>query len=80
MRLQNTDVLRFIKKNRKIKRCICQRKNGVNEQLRRRLIRMWVGTRNLFWKEVSEVNGRKLESFWRIKDANGRLALGKDEV
>ena len=38
------------------------------------------GNRKLFWKEVSKVNGGKVESCSRIKDGNGRLALGKDEV
>ena len=34
----------------------------------------------LFWKEVSKVYGGKVESCSRIKDENGRLALGEDEV
>ena len=35
--------------------------------------------RKLFWEEVSEVNGGKVESCNKIKDGNGRLALGEDE-
>ena len=36
--------------------------------------------KNLFWKEMSKVNMGKVESCKRIKDGNGRLALGEDEV
>ena len=36
--------------------------------------------RNLFLKGVSKANGRKVESCSRIKDRNGSLALGEDEV
>ena len=35
--------------------------------------------RKLFWKEVSKANGGKLESYSRIEDGNGRLALGENE-
>ena len=38
------------------------------------------GNRKLFWKEVSNVKGRKVETCSRIKDGNGRLAQGEDEV
>ena len=38
------------------------------------------GNRKLFWKEVSKASGRKVESCIRIKDGNGRLALGEVEV
>ena len=34
----------------------------------------------LFWKEVSKVNEGKVESCSIIKDRNGRLVLGEDEV
>ena len=34
----------------------------------------------LFWKEVSIANGRKMKSCSRIKDGDGRLAQGVDEV
>ena len=33
------------------------------------------GNRKPFWKEVSKVNGGKVESCSRVKDGNGRLAL-----
>ena len=38
------------------------------------------GNRKLFWKEVSIVKRGKVESCSRIKNENGRLALGEDEV
>ena len=38
------------------------------------------GNRKFFWKEVSNVNVRKVWSSHRIKDGNGRLVLGEDEV
>ena len=38
------------------------------------------GNRKLFWKEVSKVNGGKVESCSRIMDGNGRLPLAEDEV
>ena len=36
------------------------------------------GNRKLFWKEVSNANGGKVESCSRIKDGNERLAQGED--
>ena len=36
--------------------------------------------RKLFWKEVIKVNVGKVENSKRIKDGNGRLAKGEDEV
>ena len=36
--------------------------------------------RILFWKEVSKVNGGKVEYFNRIKNGNGRLVLEEAEV
>ena len=38
------------------------------------------GNRTLFWKEVGELNRGKVGSYSRIKEENGRLALGEDEV
>ena len=38
------------------------------------------GNRKLFWKEVSKVNGEKVENSNRIKDGNGRLVLKEAEV
>ena len=34
----------------------------------------------LFWKEVSNIKGGKVESYSRIKDGNVRLAQGEVEV
>ena len=36
--------------------------------------------RKLFWKDVSEVNGEKVESCSRTKDENGRFAMEKAEM
>ena len=38
------------------------------------------GNRKLFWKEVSNEKGGKVESCSRIKDGNGRLAQEENEV
>ena len=64
----------------KVKRCICQSKREVQEQFGRKINQDVNGNGKLFWKEVSKVNGRKVENFNRIKDGNGRLAQGEDEV
>ena len=47
----------------------------MNKQFGRKMDQYVDGNRNLFWKEVSE---EKVESCSRIKDGNGRLALGED--
>ena len=36
--------------------------------------------RKLFWKEVSNAKGGKVESWRRVKDGNGRLAQGEDKA
>ena len=38
------------------------------------------GNRKLFWKEVINAKGGKVESCSRVKDENGRLAQGEDEA
>ena len=38
------------------------------------------GKRKLFWKEVNKENGGKVDNGSKIKDGNGRLALGEVEV
>ena len=38
------------------------------------------GNRKLFWKEVSNAKGGKVESCSRIKGGNGRLTQREDEV
>ena len=56
--------------NRKVKRCVYQKE--VNEDMNR--------NKKLFWKEVSQVNGWKVENCNRTKNRNGKLTLGKDEA
>ena len=34
----------------------------------------------MFWKEVSNARGGKVESCRRVKDGNGKLAQGEDEA
>ena len=58
---------------RKVKRCIIQCKKKVNEQFGRKRNEVVNGNRKLFWKEVSNAKGGKVESYSRIKDGNGRL-------
>ena len=38
------------------------------------------GNRKLFWKEMSKVNGGKVENSNQIKDRNERLVLEEAEV
>ena len=38
------------------------------------------GNRKLLWKRVSNVKGGKVKGSIRIKDGNGRVAQGEDEV
>ena len=47
---------------RKVKRCIYQSKKEVNEQFGRKMNKDADGNKLLFWKEVSKVNGGKVES------------------
>ena len=61
-------------------RCIIQIKKKVNEKFERKMNEDVNGNKKLFWKEVSNKKGEKVESCRRIKDGNGRLAQGEDEV
>ena len=65
---------------RKVKRCIYQIKNKLNEQFGRKINEDVNRNRKSFRKEVSNVKGGKVENSSRIKDGNGRLAQGEDEV
>ena len=38
------------------------------------------GNKKLFWKEVSNAKGGKVESCSRVKDGNGRLVQGEDRA
>ena len=51
----------------------------INEQFGRKMNEGVNGKRKLFWKE-SNVKRGKVESCSTIKDGNGRLAKGEDEV
>ena len=46
----------------------------INEQFGRKMIEDVNGNRKLFWMEVSNEKGGKVESCSRVKDGNGRLA------
>ena len=57
----------YKKEKRKVKRCIYQSKEEVNEQFGRKMNQDVNGNRKLFWKEVIKVNGGKVESCRKIK-------------
>ena len=63
----------YREEKREVKRCIMQRKKKVNEQFRKKKNEDVNGNRKLFWKEVSNAKGGKVECCSRIKDGNGRL-------
>ena len=63
-----------------VKRCIYQSKKKANEQFGRKMNEDVNGNRKLFWNEVSNAKGGKVEICSRIKDGNGRLVQGEDEV
>ena len=69
----------YKKEKRKVKRCIYQSK-GVRGQFGRKINQDVNGNRKLFWKEVSKVNGGKVENSNSIKDGNGSLVLEEAEV
>ena len=71
------EVCREEKRN--VKRSIYQRKKKVNEQFGRKMKEDVNGNRKLFWKVIN-VKGGKVESYGIIKDGNGRLSQGEDEV
>ena len=82
MKLQKKDVKVYKEEKqniKRIKRCIYQSKKKVNEQFERKMNQDVNGNRKLFWKEVSKVNGGKVESCSRIKYRNGWFASGEDE-
>ena len=65
---------------RKVKTCIIHSKKKVNEQFGRKINKDVNENRKLFWKEVSNAKGGKVEKCSRIKDGHGRLAQREDEV
>ena len=55
-------------------------KKKVNVQFGRKMNEGLNRNRKLFWKEVSNEKGGKVESCSRIKDGNEKLAQREDEV
>ena len=79
MKMQGKGVRKPTKRRRKkVKRCIYQSKEEVQEQFGRKMNQD--GNGKLFWKEVTKVNGVKVENSNRIKDGNRRLVLEEAEV
>ena len=70
----------YREEKRKVKRYIYQSKKKVNEQFGRKMKDDVNGNSKLFWKKVSNRKGGKVESCSRIKDGNGRVVQGMDEV
>ena len=70
----------YREENRKVKRCIIQSKNKVNEQFERKINEDVNGNRKLFWEEASNAKQGKMEYCNKVKDGNGRLAQGEDEA
>ena len=70
----------YKEKKRKIKGCIYQSKKEVQEQFGSKMNQDVNVNGKLFWKEVSKVNGRKVENSNRIKNGDERLALEEAEV
>ena len=70
----------YREEKRTVKRCIYQNKKKVNEQFRREMNKDVNGNRKLFWKEVRDAKGGKVEICNRVKDGNGRLAQGEEEM
>ena len=54
---------------RRRERCIIYSKKKVNEEFVRKMKEDVNGNKELFWKEVSNVKGEKVESCSRIKDS-----------
>ena len=80
MKRQKKDIWKRTEEKRKVKMCIIESKNKVNEQFGRKMNEDMNGNMKLFWKEVSNAKGGKVESYNRINSGNGRLAQGDDEA
>ena len=81
MWLQKKDVWKLTKKKReRLKYVHIRAKREVNEEFERNMSQDVYGNRKLYWKELSKLNGGKVESCSRIKGRNWRLALREDEV
>ena len=72
----------YIEEKRMVKRCLKYlSKKDVNEHFGRKINQDVDGNRKFFfWKEAVKVNKGKVKSCSRIKDGNGRLALGEKEL
>ena len=70
----------YREEKRKVERCIYQNKKKVIEQIGKTINEDVNGNRKLFWKEVSNVKGGKVENCSKIKDMNGMMPQGDDEV
>ena len=70
----------YTEEKRKVKRCIYQSKMNINELFRRKMNEDVNGNIKLFWKEMNNLKGGKVENWSRIKDENGRLVQEEDEV
>ena len=53
----------YKKEKRTVKRCVAQIKKGDNEQFGRKMNRVWVKNRKLYWKEASKVNNEMDREF-----------------
>ena len=82
MRLQKKDVWKFIKKKRESSKAVSkyESKKEVSEQFGRKKSQDVGGNRNFLRKEMGMVNGRKVESWSRIKNGNGKMRVGEDEL
>ena len=70
----------YREKKRSVKRCVYQSKMKVNEQFGKKMNEDVNGNKKLFWKELSNAKGGEVESCSIIKDVNGSLAHGEDDV
>ena len=70
----------YREEKRKVKMSLYISKKKLNEQCGRKMHEDVNRNRNLFWKEVSNAKGGKVEICSRINDGNGRLAHGEDQV
>ena len=70
----------YREERRKVKRCISQSKEKVNEIFGNKMNKDGNGNRKLFQKEVSNAKGGKVKSFSRINDENRRQTQEEEEV
>ena len=78
MKRQNKDVSKHTEKRRERLKGEYIRAKRVNEQFGKKINDDVNGNRKLFWKEVNNAKGGKVESCSRIEDGNGKLAQGEE--